>query len=78
MLSFIKDCCDTGDADYVSGSTELFNAYKAYCEESGMKPYAQRKFIQQVLSTCPGTEKGVDKTGRRRIIRSVKINDVLD
>ena len=78
VLSFIKDCCDTGDESYVCGSTELFNAYKAYCEESGMKPYAQRKFIQQVLSTCPGTEKGVDKTGRRRIVRSVKINDALD
>lgn len=78
VLSFVKDCCETGDDAFVCGSTELFNAYKAYCEESGLKPYAQKKFIQQMLSSCPGAEKGVDKTGRRRIIRRVKIGDALD
>lgn len=78
VLSFIKDCCLVGEEAHACGSTELFNAYKTYCEESGMKPYAQRKFIQQILSSCPGTEKGVDKTGRRRIIRRVKIDDSLD
>ena len=78
VLSFIKDCCVVGEEAHACGSTELFNAYKTYCEESGMKPYAQRKFIQQILSLCPGTEKGVDKTGRRRIIRRVKIDDSLD
>lgn len=78
VLSFVKDCCETGDDAFVCGSTELFNAYKAYCEESGLKPYAQKKFIQQMLSSCPGAEKGVDKTGRRRVIRRVKIGDALD
>ena len=78
VLSFVKDCCETGDDDFVCGSTELFNAYKAYCEESGMKPYSQRKFIQQMLCSCPGVEKGVDKTGRRRVMRCVKIDDALD
>ena len=78
VLSFVKDCCLTGDDSYVCGSTDLFNAYKTYCEESGMKPYSQRKFIQQMLCSCPGVEKGVDKTGRRRIMRHVKIDDVLD
>ena len=78
VLSFVKDCCETGDDAFVCGSTELFNAYKAYCEESGLKPYAQKKFIQQMLSSCPGAEKGVDKTGRRRVIRRVKIGDALN
>ena len=77
VLSFVKDCCMIGDENYACGSTELFNAYKNYCDESGMKPYAQRKFIQQVLCSCPGAEKGVDKTGRRRIIRCVKIDDAF-
>ena len=39
VLSFVKDCCETGDDAFVCGATELFNAYKAYCEESGLKPY---------------------------------------
>ena len=78
VLSFIKDCCVVGDEASACGSTELFNAYKTYCDESGMKPYSQRKFIQQIIGSCPGAEKGVDKTGRRRIIRRVKIDDSLD
>ena len=78
VLSFLKDCCDTGGEDDVCGSTELFNAYQVYCEECGMKPYAQRKFIQQLLGCCPGAEKGVDKTGRRRVIHRVRIRDALD
>ncbi len=77
VLSFVKDCCETGDEDHCAGSTELFNAYKNYCEESGMKPYSQKKFIQQLLLSCPGAEKGVDKTGRRRIIRRVKLGEIL-
>lgn len=77
VLSFVKDCCETGDDDFACGSMELFNAYKTYCEESGLKPYAQKKFVQQVLLNCPGAEKGVDKTGRRRIIRHVQLGELL-
>ena len=76
VLSFIKDCC-VCDASAVVGSTELFNAYKAYCEGRGMKQYSQKKFVQQILLCCPGSERGVDKTGRRRIIRSVKMCELL-
>ena len=32
VLSFVKDYCEM-DAGYSAGSTELFNAYKGYCEE---------------------------------------------
>ena len=42
-----------------------------------MKPYSQKKFVQQVLLNCPGAEKAVDKTGRRRIIRHVKLGELL-
>ena len=76
VLSFMKDCCEIG-VDYSCGSTELFNAYKEYCEESGLRPYSHKKFIQQLLVSCPGAERGIDKTGRRRIIRSVKLGEIL-
>ena len=75
VLSFVKDCCETGGDDFACGSTELFNAYKAYCTESGMKPYAQNKFIQQILSACPGAERGVDRIAQRRIIQGIKLGD---
>jgi putative DNA primase/helicase len=70
-LSFIKDCCEVGD-NYACGSMELFDAYRKYCEENGLRPYALKKLVQQVLAVCPGAEKGVDSTGRRRIIRHVR------
>ena len=76
VLAFVKDCC-VSDKHSDVGSTELFNAYQTYCEESGVKPFSHRKFVQQLMLVCPGAERGVDKTGRRRIIRNVKINDLL-
>ncbi len=76
VLSFLKDCCKA-DPSASTGSMELFNAYKTYCEESMMKPCALRKFVQQVVECSPGAQKGVDKTGRRRIIRSVKLDTEL-
>ena len=75
VLSFVKECCRC-QPDYEVGSTELFNAYKSYCEDSGMKPYAQNKFVQQVLTVCPGTQRGVDKLGRRRILQGVRLEDI--
>ncbi len=76
VLSFIKECCEIGE-DFVCGSTELFNAYKAYCEESGLKPYAQNKFVLQILNACPGTHRSVDKVGRKRILQGLQLGEIL-
>lgn len=76
VLSFLKDCCIPGEQAVV-GSTELFNAYKTYCDESGMKPYAQNKFIQQILSACPGTQRSVDKVGRKRVLQGLRLGETL-
>ena len=76
VLSFIQDCCICEETTEV-GSTELFNAYKNYCEESGMKPYAQNKFTQQILTACPGTQRSVDKVGRKRSLQGLKLGDLL-
>ena len=76
VLSFLKECCIREEGAEV-GATELFNAYKGYCEESGMKPYAQNKFTQQILISCPGTQRGVDRLGRKRILQGLKLGDML-
>ena len=76
VLSFLKDCCVPGEQAVV-GSTELFNAYKTYCDESGMKPCAQNKFIQQILSACPGTQRSVDKVGRKRVLQGLRLGELL-
>lgn len=76
VLSFSKECCEFGD-DYEVGSTEMFNAYKAYCEECGMKPFSQRMFVTNLIASYSAVTKGVDKTGRRRTIKGVKLMEIL-
>lgn len=75
VLSFIKERCEI-DGSYSAGSTELFNAYKAYCEECGMKPYAQKNFVQQVTTSCPEVERGIDRLGKRRVLNGIRLCDL--
>ena len=76
VLSFVKECCETG-AMYEVGSTELFNAYKAYCEECGMRPFSQRSFVSNLTAECSEVTKGVDKTGNRRILKGIRLQKIL-
>lgn len=76
VLSFVKECCDLDDTAE-TGSTELFNGYKAYCEECGMKPYSQRMFVSQLTTGCSTVTKAVDKTGRRRTLKGIKFCEIL-
>ena len=76
VLSFVKDYCVLGD-EYSVGSTELFNGYKAYCEECGLKPYSHRMFVQQLTNGFSNLERKVDKLGKRRIISGIKLDEIL-
>lgn len=76
VLSFIKEYCEI-DPSFQVGSTELFLAYKAYCEECGLKPYAHRTFIQQLTATHSKITRGVDKLGKRRVLTGIKLGEVL-
>lgn len=71
VLSFVGECCELG-AGYDYGSTELYNAYKGFCEDSGVKPYSQKNFVKQLLANVPGTDKGMDKLGKRRMITGIR------
>ena len=57
VLSFVKDCCELS-AEHSVGSTELFHAYKGYCEECGLRPYSQKNFVQQITATFSGIMRG--------------------
>jgi phage/plasmid-associated DNA primase len=76
VLSFVSECCEVKKGTE-TGSTRLFDLYKKYCDESGMKPYSQRKFVSMLTEAFPETERGTDKTGKRRIIRNISITDNL-
>ena len=76
VLSFVKECCVV-EISHEIGSTELFNAYKGYCEESGLKPYSQKMFVRQLITNTPGIDRGVDKLAKRRVIKGICLGEIL-
>lgn len=76
VLSFVNEYCELG-SEYSVGSTELFNTYKVYCEECGLKPYSQKSFVQQLMAYYPNVSKGIDTLGKRRILTGVRLGEVL-
>ena len=77
LLSFLKECCDKG-ADYEVGSTELYNAYKNYCEESNLRPYAHRTMISNLKASDTSILSVRDSVGRKRVLKGLKLKDDLD
>ena len=77
VLSFVKDCCELS-AEHSVGSTELFHAYKGYCEECGLRPYAQKNFVQQITATFSSVTRGVDALGKRRTLIGIKLGECLE
>ena len=71
VAGFTAECCLLGE-EFICGSTELYNLYESYCEESGMKPCAQRTFISQLQANCPEITRGTESTGKRRILKGIK------
>ena len=76
VLSFVKDYCELGEG-YTIGSTEMFNAYKNYCEECGMKPYSQKNFVQMVTAAFPSVTRDIDRTAKRRVLTGIRLGEVL-
>lgn len=77
VLSFVKECCLV-DPAYEVGSTEIFNCYKAYCEECGLKPFSQKVFVSQIIASNPQITRSVDKVGRKRTLSGIKLGEILD
>lgn len=77
VQSFIHDRCNL-DASSSTGSTELFEAYKTYCEECGLKPYSQKTFVQQITAAFPEVTRDIDRIASRRVLNGIKLGEVLD
>ena len=75
VLSFVKECCEL-DAKRSVGSTEFFNAYQSYCEESGLRPCSQKKLVSQILTTFPEISNGRDSLGKRRVLNGIAITEI--
>lgn len=77
VLSFLKECCEIAPA-YEVGSTELFNCYKAYCEECGLKPFSQKMFVSQIIASNPQITRSIDNVGKKRTLSGIKLGEILD
>ena len=74
VLSFIRDRCAL-DADKAVGSSEIYAAYKSYCDEEGMRPCGHSNFTQRVKLACSGVQQDHDSTGKRRILKGIYLSD---
>ena len=74
VLSFVKDCCELDSTGEV-GRSELYTRYKAYCEDAGLTPYAQRTFNAELETCCPSIQRAKDTTGKRKTWRGLKLAD---
>ena len=77
VLSFVKEDCELG-ADYEVGSTQIYNAYKAYCEECGLKPFSQKQFVSQIIASNDKVSRSVDKVGKKRTLKGIRLGEILD
>lgn len=77
VLSFVKEDCELGDG-YEVGSTQFYNAYKAYCEECGLKPFSQKQFVSQIVAANDGVTRSVDKVSKKRTLAGIKLGEILD
>ena len=70
VRSFVRDCCEV-KPDKVIGSTDLYNVYRAYCDESGMKAYSHKAFVQQLTVAFPDITRAKDEVGKRRVLKGI-------
>ncbi|WP_303670303.1 DUF5906 domain-containing protein [Selenomonas ruminantium] len=78
VLSFVKEhCVVLPEGEGSVGATELFNAYKGYCEECGLKPYSQKSFVQQMMTSFPHLERKIDRIAKRRVLTGIKLGEIL-
>jgi putative DNA primase/helicase len=72
VLAFVRDCCEL-NAAYMKGSKDLYQEYASYCQECGMKPYALRNFVHQIIASFPQLSHGVDTSRKARVIKGIKL-----
>ena len=46
-LSFVKDCCELDSLAEI-GVTMLYDKYKIYCQDNGMRPYGKQTFNKEL------------------------------
>ena len=74
VLSFVEDfCAIEPDAETERG--ELFNHYREYCRNAGLSPVSQKTFNKDFELAHPAVKRGVDRLGKRRVWKGIRLDD---
>jgi len=73
-LMFLEECCEVKDgAECVR--EQLFERYRDYCIKNGLKPLSQTNFNRDVETADERIKRAVDKVGKRRTWRGLRLCD---
>jgi putative DNA primase/helicase len=73
-LMFIEECCEVKDGEECVRET-LFERYREYCTKNGMSAMSQIKFNKEVESSEPTITRAIDKIGKRKCWRGLRLAD---
>jgi len=72
ILAFLSDCVK--ENKYTSISKQiLYDRYKEYCEDQGLKPFSQRKLREKLFETFPAISEGRAGARGPRVWRGIQI-----
>lgn len=74
VLSFVHDYCTLSEGKFAVRD-ELFNRYKDYCSNAGMKPVSQTNFNKELQNNLPGVSRGQDKLSGRKVWRGIVFHE---
>ena len=74
VLSFVEDCCAI-ESEAETERGELFNHYREYCRNAGLSPVSQKTFNKDFELAHPGVKRGVDRLGKRRVWKGIRLED---
>lgn len=75
LRAFVNECCVL-DATQEIGSTYLYNAYKAYCDDNGLMYGSHKAFVEQLKAMFDVTG-GKDTQGNRDL-KGINLGATLD
>ena len=73
VLSFVEDCCVV-ETKAETERGELFIKYREYCHNAGLSPVSQKTFNKDIELAYPQIKRGVDRLGKRRTWKGVRVS----
>lgn len=69
-LQFFQECCKL-DGNNWKARTDVFDAYKRFCQDNCLRPMSQTSFNKDIERTYPQITRGLDPLSKRRIWKGI-------